>query len=231
MKALFENIFLLFLALTLSVGGCGNSEPEADPPADLAPTFTHKMMKPTGENIFASLAYECSECSFEQFSAIEPPDGWTKGPTQVLLPIGELRSLPALDGVAASMDFVPEIAGNEYKLIAKNLEGRLIEPGNGGLVVEAQVMRDTLLRFPAESRVHELTDPNDNIFVLFAHHIDPVDLESINHQDADALAYFSSPEGWTYSTRILDEDLVLDSEGVVTVLAFRGAVNSTWEKR
>ena len=58
--------------------------------------------------------------------------------------------------------------------------------------------------------------------------------QSIDFQSADALTYFTVPQGWTYSTRILDEDLALDSDnsdGVVTVLAIRGEINSTWEKR
>jgi hypothetical protein len=124
--------------------------------------------------------------------------------------------------------------GNEYKLIARPLDGTLIENGPSGIVVEVQVMRDTLLVFNAGMRVHELTNPEGNVFVLFAHHVDPYNLQEINFQDADSMAYLTPPEGWTYSTRILDEELALDSDnsdGVVSVLAIRGDLNSTWEKR
>ena len=103
--------------------------------------FTHKMIKPSGENQFASLAYECPECSFEQHLAINTPAGWTKGPSQVaVFSSGEMRSTPSFDGVPEAVDFVAEIPGNEYKLIAKNLDARIIEAGSVGLVVEAQVM-------------------------------------------------------------------------------------------
>jgi hypothetical protein len=64
--------------------------------------------------------------------------------------------------------------------------------------------------------------------------VDPYNLQEINFQNADSMAYLTPPEGWTYSTRILDEELALDSDnsdGVVSVLAIRGDLNSTWEKR
>lgn len=231
MRRLLKNATAAFLALTLASAGCGDSDTNSDPLAGIESGFTHKMMKRTGENAFASLAYDCNECTFEQFFAIEPPAGWTKGPTQVLLPIGEMRNRPSLEGVPDAMDFVPEVPGNEYKLIAKVLDARILQAGADGIVVESQVLRDTLLRYPAGSRVHELTDPEENVFVLFAHGIDPFDLESIDFQGADALAYFSAPEGWTYSTRILEEELALDSQGVVTVLAIRAENDSTWERR
>ena len=66
---------------------------------------------------------------------------------------GELRSLPSFEGVPAAVDFIDEVPGDEYQLIAKNLDGRIIEIGSNGIVVEAQVMRDTQLRFDAGRRV------------------------------------------------------------------------------
>ena len=50
----------------------------AEPPEPQR-AFTHKMMKRTGENMFAMLGYECDTCSFEQHAAIVAPQGWTKG--------------------------------------------------------------------------------------------------------------------------------------------------------
>jgi len=211
---------------------CSDAAADPNPEDIIGGTFTHKMMRSTGENMFAALGYECAECTFEQWLAIDPPEGWTKGPAQVLLASGgELRSNPSFDGVPDSMDFVPEIPGNEYELIVKNLDGRLISTGPGGLVVEAQVMRDTLLFFEAGRRVHELTDPEGNVFVLFAYGVDPADVVVPDFQNEDVLADLSAPEGWTYSTRILDEELALDTDGAATVLAIRGDTISTWEKR
>mgnify|MGYP003329422122 CR=1 FL=1 len=42
----------------------------------------------------------------------------------------------------------------------------LVELGANGVMAVVQVMRDTLFRFPAGRRVHELTDPDGKIFVL-----------------------------------------------------------------
>jgi len=198
--------------------------------------FTHKMIKKTGENPFASLAYECPQCTFEQWESIDPPEGWSKGPAQVAVfseQHSSLRSYPTVEGHPDSVNFLDDVPGDEYRVIAINSTGRLVESGPSGIVAEVQVQRDTLLVFTAGMRVHELTDPDGNVFVLFAHHVDTGDWEDTDFQSEDALAYLTAPTDWTYSTRILDEDLALDSnnhDGVVTVLAIRGAVNSTWEK-
>lgn len=219
------------LLISAAIGGCGDSGSEADPLAGMQTIFTHKMMRATGENPFAQLGYECRECSWEQIEAIVPPPGWSKGPTQILIPMGEMRSRPSFEGVPDSVDFVPEIPGNEYELIVKNVDARIIEVGAMGLVVEAQVIRDTLLRFPPTALVHELTDPDGNVFVLFAHGIDPDDPYRVDYLEADSLAYLVPPQGWTYSNRVLTEELLLDADGSTTVLAIRGENESTWEKR
>ena len=57
------------------------------------------------------------------------------------------------------------------------------------------------------------------------------DFESPDFEDPDALANYPGPAGWTYSTRIVDEELVMESEGVATVLAIRRDTSSVWEQR
>ncbi len=227
---------LVGLALVGTALACGASDDESSAdtatPDTASRSFTHKMMKATGENQFAALAYDCPQCTFEQWLAIEPPEGWTKGPAQVLVADkGEMRSLPALDGVPAAMDFIDEVPGDEYQLIAKNLDGRIIEVGAAGFVVEAQVMRDTQLEFNAGRRVHELTDPEGHVFVLFAYEVDPTHVVIPDFDDAAFLADFPPPTGWTYASRVLDEALVLDTTDIATVLAIRGTLTSTWERR
>ena len=201
------------------------------PPRDPGSSFTLKMLQRTGENPFASLAYECNACSFEQFAAIRPPQGWSKSPTQMILPIGVLENTLMFEGVPSAMDFVPEIPGDEFVLIAKALDGRLVANSENALMVVVNVMRETRLRFPAGRRVHELADPDGNIFVLFAYEVDSADFDPAYFEDADAMANHPHPDGWAYSTRILDDELVLDSEGVATVLSIRGDAASVWEQR
>jgi len=196
------------------------------------PSFTHKMMKRTGENLYASLGYECDQCTFEQHSAIVPPTGWMKGPTQVsVFTSGEMRSRPSFAGVPDAMDFVPEVPGEEYKLIVKNLDATIIERASGQLVVRATVMRDTLLRFAAGKRVHELTSPEGEVFVLFVYDIDPRNPVIPDFDDENVLGDFNPPTDWTYTSRILTEELRLDTKDTTSVLAIRGAVQSTWEIR
>ena len=203
----------------------------ADAPSDTATGYTHKMFKATGENVFAKLAYDCNACTFEQFAAIEVPDGWSKGPTQVLLPKGEMRSTPSFEGVPDAMDFVDEVPGEEYILIAKTLSGTLIETGENGLFAEVQVMRDTIFHYAAGSRVHELTNPDGDVYVLFVYEIDPTNPSAIDFQEAEVLGDFYTPDGWTYETRILEEELIMDTPEVATVLAVRGETTSAWQKR
>lgn len=218
-------------------GDAANAPDTSVPSGETRLVFTHKMMKKTGENPFASLAYECQECTFEQWESIVAPQGWSKGPAQNALFSASdslMRSYPSVEGHPDSVDFLEEVPGNEYKVIAVTLSGRLVENGPNGIVAEVQVRRDTRLVFTAGMRVHELTDPEGNVFVLFVHHFDTGSGQAADFQAADALDYFTAPAGWTYSTRILDAELALDSdnsEGVVTVLAIRGSINSTWEKR
>ena len=75
-----RNILILFTIVSFSNAGCSNDSemmktadantPDATSIADAGnsqPVFTHKMMKATGENPYASLGYECRKCTFEQF--------------------------------------------------------------------------------------------------------------------------------------------------------------------
>jgi len=188
------------------------------------------MHQRTGENPFAQLSYECSECSFEQFAAIEVPEGWSKGPTQVILPSGELRSTPFVEGVPSTVDFVPELPGEEFELIARVLDGTILQAGPDGFMAVAEVMRDTLFRFPAGSRVHEAIDPDGNPFVLFAYEVASEDFESPDFEAEDALDGYPVPEDWAYATRILEEELIVATDEVASVLSVGGAVSSVWQR-
>ena len=201
-------------------------------PVDPESAFTHKMIKSTEENLFSSLAYECSECTFAQHMNITAPEGWTKGPHQVsVFSSGELRSLLSFDDVPSSVDFIPEVPGEEYVLIAKNLDAEILQSGSSGVVVEAQVMRDTIFYYDVGVRVHELTDPEDRVFVLFAYQVDPIELIAPDFQESDLSQELTVPSGWVYSSRILDEELIIDTADVATVLAIRTDTDSTWQMR
>jgi len=193
--------------------------------------FTLKLLKNTDENQFSNLGYECNECSFEQFDAIIPPPGWSKSPKQLILPNGEVECPLRVDGVPSTLDFIPEIPGDEFELIAKQLDGELIEMSSDVLMIKATVMRNTRLRFPSGNRVHELTDTKGDAYVLFAYEVESIDFDRSYFENIEAMSNYPYPLGWSYSTRILDEELVLDSAGVVTVLSIRADHSTVWEKR
>ncbi|MEC7735460.1 MAG: hypothetical protein VX847_04930 [Pseudomonadota bacterium] len=193
--------------------------------------FTLKVLKRTGENIFSNLAYECNECTFEQFDALTLPRGWRKSPKQIILPVGELLSHLSFEGVSSTLDLIPEIPGDEFQLIAKGLEGKIVNVSFSGIMIKSKVMRNTVLRYPAGRRVHELTDKDGNIYVLFAYEVKSVNFDRMFFEKDDVLLNYPRPKGWSYSSRIINEDLILNSKGIVDVLAIRSDPSSVWEKR
>lgn len=83
---------------------------------------------------------------------------------------------------------------------------------------ERSVVRETIFRFDAGTEVHQLTDPDGQAYVMqaYSHAVDGT-------QALDTLSGLGDrldlPEGWTFSTRTLDEDLDLVSlDGVATVI-------------
>ena len=193
--------------------------------------FTLKVLKTTGENLFSNLAYECNECTFEQFKDLTLPRGWRKSPKQIILPDGELLNHLSFEGISGSLDLIPEIPGDEFKLIAKTLAGNIVDISFSGIMVETKVMRNTILRYPAGSRVHELIDEDGNIYVLFAYEVKSADFDRSFFEKTDVLSNYPHPKGWSYSSRIINEDLILNPNGIANVLAIQSETSSVWEKR
>ena len=159
------------------------------------------------------------------------PRGWRKSPKQIILPDGELLNHLSFEGISGSLDLIPEIPGDEFKLIAKTLEGNIVDISFSGIMIETKVMRNTILRYPAGSRVHELIDEDGNIYVLFAYEVDSADFDRSFFEKIDVLSNYPHPKGWSYLSRILNEDLILNSNGVANVLAIQSETSSVWEKR
>ena len=196
-------------------------------------TFTHKMMLATADNPpTSSLGYECPECTFEQWQSIVPPEGWSKGPAQVLLAdSGERRSDPTHPEHPSSVDFLEEVPGEEFVLIVINTGAEIIEVTESRMVLKASVIRDTVLEFNPGRRLHILTSPEGKEYILFAMGIDP-DNPVIPDTDApDVLGDFVAPEGWTYSTEIATDGLTLEASGLTNVIAIRNTSELTWEER
>ena len=92
----------------------------------------------------------------------------------MILPTGELESKLSFEGIPSSMDFLHQIPGDEFKFIAKNLESEVISLGFRGIMIKSKVMRNTVLRCLAGTRIHELTDPEENIYAM-SHYPHPKD--------------------------------------------------------
>ena len=196
-------------------------------------TFTHKMMLATADNPpTSSLGYECPECTFEQWKSIVPPEGWSKGPAQILLAdSGEMRSEPTHPEHPSSVDFLEDVPGEEFKLIVINTGAEIIEVTESRMVVKASVIRDTILEFNPGRLLHILTSPEGKEYVLFAMGIDPDNIVIPDTDDPDVLGGFVAPEGWTYSTEIATDGLTLEASGLTNVIAIRNTSELTWEER
>ena len=240
------------VALSLSLAACGSSDTnEPGSQNDASDTvnsgdetstqpsyrdnaaFTHKMMLATADNPpTSSLGYECTECTFDQWKSIVPPEGWSKGPAQVLLAdSGARRSDPTHPDHPSSVDFLDEVPGEEFVLIVINTGAEIIEATGSRLVVKANVIRDTILEFNPGRLLHILTSPEGKEYVLFAMGVDP-DNPVIPDADApDVLGDFVPPEGWTYSTEVATDGLTLEASGLTNVIAIRNTSELTWEER
>lgn len=83
---------------------------------------------------------------------------------------------------------------------------------------ERAVQRENTFRFKEGSEVYELTDPEGQVYVMQSYALikDPtLTLDAL----PDLGAKLALPKGWTYSSRVLTEDLdVLSTKGVATVI-------------
>jgi hypothetical protein len=107
--------------------------------------------------------------------------------------------------------------GIEMELRAK-LETRLREGTVGEeFYVPNEVQRDTVYTYKAGKPVYELTSPEGDVYVMqsYAQIAD----KNLTIEGLDSLgSKLALPEGWTYTTRTLTEDLVLDSGGLAYVI-------------
>ncbi len=183
-----------------------------------------ELRLPTGENTFARWVWICQECTLQQFEAMEAPAGWQKSESRVGLgSSGTVEYLAAPDGIAEELDVIAEIAGAEWKLVAKVEDGTLLSVNP--LAALAEVRRDTSRTYANGSTLHELMDPDGNRYALMTASFEVargVDLTRLG-----SLASVPLPSDWVYSSRTLAEDLTISSEGKATVLAMDGI---TWQR-
>jgi hypothetical protein len=182
-----------------------------------------EVFEPTGENPFARNVYFCPGCTPAQFEQIQVPPGFeASSSSRVTIVETEVLSLTVPPGVDPSLDLSLDIPGDDFFYVARVLDGSVIgfDPVLGPSIL-AQVERDTVFTYEAGTRIHEATDPQGNLYILFgfdaASGIDPT--------QPDALAGVPLPAGWSVSDRVLGSELSVASGGVATVFTASGGAN------
>lgn len=123
-----------------------------------------------------------------------------------------------LDGFGTKVDVVEpvirELRGMPMRRIAE------VELGDNPAVVpytERHVNRGAVFFFDAGRTVHELVDPRGRAFVMQAYCVG-VD-STLTVESLDSLGQrLSLPDGWSFRTRTLDEDLVVDTTAHVATV-------------
>ena len=154
---------------------------------------------------------------------------------KIIVKVGE--KINFLTAKKLSNDGLKEIYVSNQSIYGKFLHkeikigSEIIKIGLSGIMLKSKVMRNTALRYLAGTRIHELTDTEGNTYVLFAYEVDSMNFDRSYFEKADIMADYPYPRRWTYSSRIINEDLELNSDGIATVIANRSKTSSVWEQR
>lgn len=161
--------------------------------------------------------YRC-DCSLAEFDSLTPP-----APFQVILrlqlaaPTAVFNSMPP-QGVASSFEF----NGFTFNYIATLAGSSNLGAGSRLL----NVQRDTEGTYDTGSVVHEISDQDGNIYTLIGADVQFLQTSGLAMDELDAFNAISFPAGWSYSSRELDNPLVLNPGGLAIVYS-NG--DSLWE--
>lgn len=137
-------------------------------------------------------------------------------------------TIDGIEGRGESIGSAPTMFGTIAMTQRATLERKLF----GGMTEQSyapqEVDRDTVFVFAAGKPVFELTDPEGHVYMMqsYAQMVDPklslADLPELGKR-------LTLPEGWRYSTRILDADYRLEAKGVAIVV--RDELQNTYQRR
>jgi hypothetical protein len=162
--------------------------------------------------------YRC-DCTVAEFDSLTPPQGYQFAlRAEGAMSSWVVNSVPP-QGVASSV----AIGGFTFEYLGTLLGSVSLGTGASGF----RVQRDIPLTFDAGSVVHELSDPGGNIYTMFGADIAMLETTGILMDELDSFNAMAVPPGWAYSSRVLDNPLILDAGGVATVYPNNG--NSLWE--
>ena len=187
-----------------------------------AQEYILEVQEPTGENLFARNVYLCADCTLAQFADVTAPPGFIKAPPKLVVPDAAVTSRPTPPlGVAPGLDLVLDIPGDDFDFVAHVGDGELLGflPGFGPFAI-SQVERDSVFQYDAGRVVHEVSDPDGSSWILFSFDIvQTADLDQIG-----SLSGLPLPAGWSYESRVLDQPLVIRSNGLAEVFT-QGQLN------
>ena len=211
----------IFLAFSLTLAGPATSEE----PRKL--TFEVRVPADEDPDVFGHI-YICNGCTPETWPSILAPEGGFKTRDRLRLTEMYLTPREAPEGVAPALDMSSEIPGDEMIYTGSLLSIRPIAYRfSSGLHFRMRVLRTTTFVYEAGRVVHELTDSEGEKWILFSVPLsktihDPAGEGTLDPNQPDAFAHLKPPYWWTYSSRRLEEDLVVSVEGVADV------VGSSW---
>jgi hypothetical protein len=173
---------------------------------------------PDGEleaDVYNSIAF--GSCPQDQWERLDPAVIAEDFPGALIVMNGPRFFLMQEAYIVLPPDFVPLV--HTFGEIAMSRAGILdVDPDENTPYTELRVARDNTWRFKAGNRIFELVSPTCETFVMqsFSRIVDP----DLRYEElltlGDSLAL---PPGWSYRTRVLEEDIdVGATDGVATVM-------------
>jgi hypothetical protein len=208
------------LVILFTLGGCGESSPSGgNESLSIRGVRYCEVLAVKNEGGLSADVYGTqglSDCPLSQWEALDPdaiqqelgalaivmngPRFWLIDTVTAFSELGEARFFGELEmRLIASVALSPgELSQDPYQ--------------------ERRVVRDTEFVFVAGSEVYELIAPGGKVYVMqsYAHIVD----DTLDEPALPSLGEeLQLPEGWTYRTRVLDEDyVVVDQDGIATVV-------------
>lgn len=164
-----------------------------------------------------------------------PGPNWTRnvseGDNRLFLPDSATNTPPTADvlppGTDMDLDLVPEIAGDDHFLIARVLSVSVLDFGTQGVQAIARVARGTTLTYDAGRLVHTVSSPEGVDYALFS--ISESATSTWDPTVLNGLAGLDLPDGWSYSSEVLSEALVIGTPDSVAEV-FTVPDHWTWQR-
>jgi hypothetical protein len=219
-------IELLPLAFILSLLGAGSpAHAEVIYGHDWVLNFEYRQFTPDNPPISrhvwvcdSTLPGNCENST--AWDALTPEAGWEVAPARVRLMDSGVGILPPPpEGLPAVLDF----GGYTLNYTAEVIDATIVD--FSGPFAIASVERDTVLTYNAGTVVHEVTDPDGYRYTLFTAEVSVAEAYDLTQEGS--LASLALPSGWTYSSRTLADDFLVDSDGVAVVFA---GPTTSWQR-